>query len=127
MPDLRDRVALTTAYAAGLWVGEVSRLKPVSIDSKRVLISVIGAKVNKDRYVMLSPRLLEILTADWHEARPRQWLFLGRNVEDPVSIGTLQEACRKARKLRGSASRQRRTCCVTALPSISTRTAPIFE
>ena len=40
VPTLRDRVALVTAYAAGLRVGEVSRLKPSAIDSKRMLILV---------------------------------------------------------------------------------------
>ena len=56
-----------------------------------------GGKGGKDRYVMLSPRLLSILRAYWCLARPRHWLFPGRNPDDPVSVGTLQEACRKAR------------------------------
>ena len=101
VPHRRDRVALTTAYAAGLRVGEASRLRPTSIDSKRMLILVTGGKGGKDRYVMLSPRLLEILRAYCHEARPRLWLFPGRYIEDPVSVGTLQEACRKARSHAG--------------------------
>ena len=101
VPDLRSRVALTTAYAAGLRVGEVSRLKPSSIDSRRMLILIIGAKGNKDRYVMLSPRLLAILRAYWRLTRPQHWLFPGRYPDDPVSVGTLQEACRQARKLSG--------------------------
>ena len=98
VPALRDRVALTTAYAAGLRVGEVSRLQNTSIDSKRMLILVTGGKGGKDRYVMLSPRLLDILRAYWDIARPRPWLFPGRNPDDPVSVATLQEACRKARQ-----------------------------
>ena len=49
VPTLRDRVALTTAYAAGLRVGEVSRLQPTSIDSKRMLILIIGGKGNPRR------------------------------------------------------------------------------
>ena len=61
VPALRDRVALVTAYAAGLRVGEVSRLKPSAIDSKRMLILITAGKGGKDRYVMLSPRLLSIL------------------------------------------------------------------
>ena len=101
VPELRNRVALTTAYAAGLRVGEVSRLRASSIDSKRMLIQVIAAKGNKDRYVMLSPRLLGILRAYWCHERPRHWLFPGRNREDPVSVGALQEACRQARKRSG--------------------------
>ena len=101
VPSLRDRVALTTAYAAGLRVGEVSRLTPRSIDSKRMLILVIGGKGGKDRYVMLSPRLLGILRAYWCVTHPGHWLFPGRNPDDPVSVGTLQEACRQARKRAG--------------------------
>src|ERR1700747_1763633 len=65
---LRNRVALTTAYAAGLRIGEVCRLKVTSIDSKRMLIHVEGGKGAKDRYAMLSPRLLDILRAYWKRA-----------------------------------------------------------
>ena len=101
VPTLRDRVALVTAYAAGLRVGEVSRLKPSAIDSKRMLILVTGGKGGKDRYVMLSPRLLSILRSYWCLTKPRHWLFPGRNPDDPVSVATLQEACRKARQHAG--------------------------
>ena len=54
-----------------------------------------------DRYVMLSPRLLGILRAYWCVTHPGHWLFPGRNPDDPVSVGTLQEACRQARKRAG--------------------------
>jgi integrase/recombinase XerD len=101
VPALRDRVALVTAYAAGLRVGEVSRLKPSAIDSKRMLILITAGKGSKDRYVMLSPRLLSILRSYWCLAKPRHWLFPGRNPDDPVSVATLQEACRKARQHAG--------------------------
>jgi integrase/recombinase XerD len=101
VPALRDRVALVTAYAAGLRVGEVSRLKPNAIDSKRMLILITAGKGSKDRYVMLSPRLLSILRSYWCLAKPRHWLFPGRNPDDPVSVATLQEACRKARQHAG--------------------------
>src|SRR5277367_2210034 len=67
---LRNRVALTTAYAAGLRIGEVCRLKVSSIDSQRMLIHVEGGKGAKDRYAMLSPRLLDILRAYWQRAHP---------------------------------------------------------
>jgi site-specific recombinase XerD len=101
VPALRDRVALVTAYAAGLRVGEVSRLKPSAIDSKRMLILITAGKGGKDRYVMLSPRLLSILRSYWCLTKPRHWLFPGRNPDDPVSVATLQEACRKARQHAG--------------------------
>jgi len=51
---LRNRVALATAYAAGLRVGEVVRLKVSSIDSERMLIHVEGGKGGKDRYAIPS-------------------------------------------------------------------------
>ena len=82
-------------------MGEVSRLQITSIDSKRMLILITGGKGGKDRYVMLSPRLLDILRAYWDMARPRHWLFPGRKPDNPVSVATLQEACRKARQHAG--------------------------
>jgi integrase/recombinase XerD len=95
---LRNRVALTTAYAAGLRIGEVCRLKVTSIDGERKLIHVECGKGGKDRYAMLSPRLHDILRAYWQRARPGLWLFPGREAGDHVSIAALQEACRVARR-----------------------------
>jgi integrase/recombinase XerD len=96
VPGLRNRVALTTAYGAGLRVGEVVRLQPAAIDSSRMLIRIEQGKGGKDRYVMLSPQLLQILRAYWRLARPGKWLFPGHDPAEPVSIATLQEACRQA-------------------------------
>ena len=95
---LRNRVALATAYAAGLRIGEVSRLKVSSLDSKRMLLHIEGGKGGKDRYAMLSPRLLDILRAYWKRARPSLWLFPGQEPGSHVSTGALQAACRAARK-----------------------------
>jgi len=82
IPGLRNRVALTTAYAAGLRVGEVARLQTAAIDSGRMLIRIEQGKGGKDRYVMLSPQLLQILRAYWRLARPGKWLFPG---QDPAA------------------------------------------
>ena len=95
---LRNRVALTTAYAAGLRVSEVCRLKVASIDSERMLIHVEGGKGGRDRHAMLSPRLLDILRAYWRRARPGLWLFPGREAGEHVSVTALQDACRAARR-----------------------------
>jgi site-specific recombinase XerD len=95
---LRNRVALTTAYAAGLRIGEVARLKVSSIDSERMLIHVENGKGGRDRYAMLSPRLLDILRGYWKRARPSLWLFPGQEPGSHVSTGALQAACRAARK-----------------------------
>jgi integrase/recombinase XerD len=96
VPGLRNRAALTTAYGAGLRVGEVARLETGAIDSGRMLIRVEHGKGGKDRYVMLSAQLLQILRAYWRIARPGRWLFPGREAAGPVSVATLQEACRVA-------------------------------
>jgi integrase/recombinase XerD len=95
---LRNRVALTTAYAAGLRVGEVARLKVCSIESSRMLLHIEDGKGGRDRYAMLSPRLLDILRAYWRRTRPSVWLFPGQEPGDHVSTGALQAACRAARK-----------------------------
>jgi integrase/recombinase XerD len=96
VPGLRNRAALTTAYGAGLRVREVSRLKLADIDSGRKVIRIEQGKGGKDRYVMLSAQLLQILRAYWRLARPARWLFPGRELDQPVSVATLQEACRVA-------------------------------
>ncbi len=61
--SLKHRVILTVCYAAGLRVSEAVRLTPDAIDSQRMVIRVAAGKGRKDRYVMLSPRLLDILRA----------------------------------------------------------------
>jgi len=96
VPGRRNRGALTTAYGAGLRVGEVARLRTGAIDSGRMLIRIERGKGGKDRYVMLSPQLLRILRAYWRLARPGEWLFPGHDPAQPVSVATLQEACRGA-------------------------------
>lgn len=69
------RVLLMTTYAAGLRVSEVVKLKPADIDSQRLMIRVEQAKGAKDRYTLLSPRLLEELRLYWKLYRPTTWLF----------------------------------------------------
>jgi integrase/recombinase XerD len=96
VPGLRNRAALTTAYGAGLRVGEVARLQVNAIDSTRKLIRIERGKGGKDRYVMLSAQLLQILRAYWRLARPGLWLFPGREAGEPVSVAALQDACRSA-------------------------------
>ena len=96
-PSLKHRMALMTAYAAGLRVSEVVRLKITDIDSGRMLIRIEQGKGGRDRYVMLSPQLLVVLRAYWREARPAHWLFPGRDQTRPLDVSTLQWACRNAR------------------------------
>ena len=69
--NLKHRAILMTAYAAGLRVSEVVALHVEDIDSRRMVIRIHQAKGHKDRYVMLSPRLLELLREYWKVCRRR--------------------------------------------------------
>jgi site-specific recombinase XerD len=73
-------------------------LKISDIDSQRMLIRVEQGKGNKDRYAMLSPRLLEVLRRYWRAARPQsqQWLFPSWRPDHHLCTGSLQTACREA-------------------------------
>jgi site-specific recombinase XerD len=97
----RNRVALTCAYAAGLRSMEAARLKVSDIDSHRMVIRVEEGKGAKDRYVMLSPPLLNILRTYWRLARPRTWLFPTRGGSGPMDPHMLGVACRRAREIMG--------------------------
>jgi len=95
--SLIPAMALTTAYSAGLRIGEVCRLRVEDIDSKRGLIHVRLGKGGKDRYVMLSERLLPTLRAYWREVRPSGgWLFPGREKGRPLSPDAVRKALKAA-------------------------------
>lgn len=101
VPSLKARAALTTAYAAGLRVSEVAGLKIRNIDSGRMVIRIEQGKGGKDRYVMLSTQLLAVLRTYWRLARPREWLFPGRDDSVPIDVTVLHAACRSARAASG--------------------------
>jgi site-specific recombinase XerD len=101
IPSLKHRAMLMTAYAAGLRISEVAHLKAIDIDSQRMVIRVNQGKNHKDRYVMLSPRLLEILRAYWHDAHPRDWLFPGDIPGRPITPCAIRLACNMARERSG--------------------------
>ena len=94
----KHRVLLMTTYAAGLRVGEVVRLKVTDIDSDRMLIRVEQGKGNKDRYTVLSKRLLEELRHYWKLYRRKPWLFPAKDPSKPMPIGTAQRIYYSAKK-----------------------------
>jgi integrase/recombinase XerD len=100
VPSLKSRAALTTAYAAGLRVSEAVSMKVGDIDSDRMLLQVRHGKGAKDRTVMLSAQLLDILRTYWRLTRPTDWLFPGRG-ERPIDVTVLHSACRSATKAAG--------------------------
>lgn len=95
--SVKYRAILMTAYAAGLRISEATRLKVSDIDSQRMVLRVEQGKGHSDRYVMLSPRLLEILRSYWRLGRPQHWLFPGRFPDRPIDPSTLRRACHDAR------------------------------
>lgn len=101
VPSLKARAALTTAYAAGLRVSEVTGLRVADIDSDRMMIRIEHGKGGKERYVILSAQLLAILRTYWRLARPGLWLFPGRDADRPMEPTTLHAACRSARAAAG--------------------------
>ena len=92
----KHRALLMTAYAAGLRLSEVARLRVEDIDSARMVIHVRQGKGHKDRDVMLSPRLLAVLREYWATYRPKPYLFPGRQPDRPVSPRTVQMVCQRA-------------------------------
>jgi len=101
IPSLRHRALLVTAYAAGLRVSEVARLQVADIDSQQMLIRIRQSKGHKDRYVMLSPRLLVLLRQYWRAAHPKTWLFPGRSGTEPISRRGIAWVCQQARDTAG--------------------------
>jgi site-specific recombinase XerD len=84
-PHLKTRALLMTIYAAGLRRSEAAHLRVNDIDSARMTITVRQGKGQKDRLVMLSPVLLQILRQYWRHNKPKQWLFPGENPDQPIS------------------------------------------
>jgi site-specific recombinase XerD len=105
VPSLKTRVALTTAYAAGLRASEAVSLQVADIDSSRMVLQVRHGKGAKDRTVMLSAALLAILRSYWRLARPMLWLFPGRSPDKPIDVQVLHAACRSATKAAGLTTR----------------------
>jgi integrase/recombinase XerD len=100
-PTLKYRTALTIVYAAGLRISEVIALKVRDIDSQRMVIRVAQGKGRKDRYVMLSPKLLTLLRKYWKAARPTDWLFPSKIPGQPLNVASLQRACQEALQAAG--------------------------
>ena len=105
VPGLKARVALTTAYAAGLRLSEVVALKVANIDSPRMVIQIERGKGGGERQAMLSVQLLHILRAYWRIVRPAVWLFPGRNPQHPISSKVLGTACQIATEAAGLSKR----------------------
>jgi len=100
-PNPKSKAALSVAYGAGLRAMEVVALKTTDIDSQRMLLRVEQGKGRKDRFAMLSPKLLALLR-DWYRiARPRLYIFPGRDKIGPMTPRQLNRICHMAAELAG--------------------------
>jgi len=98
---LRDRCLLMTAYSAGLRVGELIRLRLSDIDSERMMIRVEQGKGKKDRYTILSQRLLGELKRYKQTYQPVSWVFFGKNRYCPLDISAAQKVYNLAKQKSG--------------------------
>jgi integrase/recombinase XerD len=99
---LKHRAALMLCYGAGLRISEAVAVKVSHIDSQRKLIRIEQGKGKKDRYVMLSPRLLAVLRVYYRAARPRkEYLFPSWRTGRHMTSSALGQACRDAAKHSG--------------------------
>lgn len=100
--NLKHKVLLKTVYSAGLRLGEVIRLKPkhIEADPSRMMIRVEQGKGNKDRYTILSRKLLPQLREYYRKYQPNEWLFPGHNRKTHISSSGAHMIFLKAKKKR---------------------------
>ena len=103
--NLKHRAILMTAYGAGLRLNEICHLRLIDIDAARMTLRVEQGKGAKDRYTLLSPRLLSELRRYWRVYRPKHWLYTRRDGEQPVSDTTVHRIYHLA-KVRAGIAKQ---------------------
>ena len=100
--NMKHRLLLMTIYSAGLRAGEVIKLKPEHIDSKRMLIKVEEGKGGKDRYTLLSKKLLNELRHYYKKYQPKTYLFpSGYKGRSFLTYETVRSTYEDARKKAG--------------------------
>jgi site-specific recombinase XerD len=98
---LRDRCLLMTAYSAGLRVTELIHLKLSDIDPERMMIRVEQGKGKKDRYTILSQRLLGEIKKYKQTYQPVLWIFFGKSRNEPLHISAAQKIYNRAKHKSG--------------------------
>lgn len=102
--NIKNKAILMLVYSAGLRAGEVVKLKPEDMESKRMLIFIKGVKGGKDRYTMLSETALEVLKDYWQAYISKKWLFSGQEKERHITTRTVEKifsnACEIAKILK---------------------------
>jgi len=99
--SVKYRTIFATIYAAGLRVSELISLTVKDIDSARMVIHVRQGKGRKDRFVMLSDQLLDLLRSYWRVDRPAHWLFPGADPQRHITARQLERVCRQTADVAG--------------------------
>lgn len=99
--NLKHKSMLMITYSAGLRVSEAASLLVKDIDSGRMMIKIRDAKGMKDRYSLLSKRLLETLRSYWKRYRSDKWLFESWNNKQHISTRSIQTVFYNARRKTG--------------------------
>jgi integrase/recombinase XerD len=99
----KHRAMFRLAYSSGLRRGELIRLTPEDIDTKdgKCRVRILNGKGRKDRYTVLSPKVLEELREYYKSCRPKKYLFNGRFKGEPMSTEGLRHALNAAVKKSG--------------------------
>jgi site-specific recombinase XerD len=105
IPSVKYRAVLMLCYGAGLRIGEAIAVKVADIDSQRMVIRIEQGKGRKDRYVMLSPRLREVLRSYFRAARPTDWMFPSWRPDRHLSAASVSQTCREASEQCGLSKR----------------------
>jgi integrase/recombinase XerD len=94
--NLKHRVMLSLIYSCGLRRGELLKLKPGDIDSKRNLIIIRQGKGAKDRIVPLSLKIIEMLREYYKYYKPTIWLFEGQKKGESYSEKSIESVLKQA-------------------------------
>ncbi len=88
--NLKHKLILMIAYSGGLRVSDVVRLKVRDIDLSREMIHIRGGKGRKDRYTLLSEKVIQVLKAYLEAYMPVDWLFPGEKPTKHLSTRSAQ-------------------------------------
>ncbi len=88
--NIKHKIIIMIAYSTGMRLNEIRHLKPEDIDSGRGQIKVCNGKGNKERYTLLSPKVLAMLRLYYKLYRPQKYLFEGYNPGKPLHYRTIQ-------------------------------------
>ncbi|MBN2281689.1 MAG: site-specific integrase [Candidatus Marinimicrobia bacterium] len=99
--NLKHKTILSLIYGCGLRISEAVNLKLYDIDRKRKMVRIEMAKVNKERYVMLSDNLIDLMARYYRHYLPAFYLFEGQGGKSQYSPRSIQSIFRAAKKRAG--------------------------